>query len=196
MDAARARLQVALAARPKIARHMAPAQDVATFMRFRLDGTFDPESDRRHHVAELVHVLVAELPNEARLEMARLSGAREAQAKIAQTLIKSAAAVSGALGAQPIPLADLPFLLTFQLAMVAGIIYISGRELSLKLAGGVFRHDGDQPRCRTGVCAEGARAVIRAASKLLLPGVGNAIRRICGGEWHVWHRAGGAGLLH
>ena len=98
MDAARARLQMALAARPKIARHMAPALDVATFMRFRLDGTFDPESDRRHHIAELVHVLVAELPNEARLEMARLSGAREAQAKIAQTLIKSTAAVSGALG--------------------------------------------------------------------------------------------------
>ncbi len=174
MDAARARLQMALAARPKIARHMAPAIDVATFMRFRLDGSFDPESDRRYHVAELVHVLVAELPNEARLEMARLSGAREAQAKIAQTLIKSAAAVSGALGAQPIPLADLPFLLTFQLAMVAGIIYISGRELSLKLATEFFGTMG----INLGVglaLREGARAVIRAASKLLLPGVGNAI---------------------
>ena len=66
--------------------------------------------------------------------MARLSGAREAQARIAQTLVKSITAVSGALGAQPIPLADLPFLLTFQVAMVAGIIYISGREMSLKLA--------------------------------------------------------------
>ena len=174
MDAARARLQLALAARPKIARHMAPAIDVATFMRFRLDGTFDPESDRRHHVAELVHVLVAELPNEARLEMARLSGAREAQAKIAQTLIKSTAAVCGALGAQPIPLADLPFLLTFQLAMVAGIIYISGRELSLKLAAQFFGTMGINLGLGLAL-REGTRAVIRAASKLLLPGVGNAI---------------------
>jgi hypothetical protein len=134
MDAARVRLQTALASRPQIAQRQAPALDVATFMRFRLDGSFDPESDRRRHIPELVHVLVTELPNEARLEMARLSGARDAQAKIAQTLIKSVSAVSGALGAQPIPLADLPFLLTFQIAMVAGIIYISGRELSLKLA--------------------------------------------------------------
>ena len=174
MDAARARLQIALAARPKIARHMAPALDVATFMRFRLDGTFDPESDRRFHIAELVHILVAELPNEARLEMARLSGAREAQAGIAQTLIKSAAGVSGALGAQPIPLADLPFLLTFQLAMVAGIIYISGREVSLKLATEFLGTLGINFGLGLAL-REGARAAIRAASKLLLPGVGNVI---------------------
>ena len=174
MDAARARLQIALAGRPKIARHLAPTVDVATFMRFRLDGTFDPESDRRYHIAELVHFLVAELPNEARLEMARLSGAREAQAAIAQTLIKSAAAVSGALGAQPIPLADLPFLLTFQLAMVSGIIYISGRELSLKLATQFLGTMGMNLGLGLAL-REGARAAIRAASKLLLPGVGNAI---------------------
>ena len=174
MDAARTRLQIALASRPNIARHMAPALDVATFMRFRLDGTFDPESDRRYHVAELVHALVAELPNEARLEMARLSGAREAQAKIAQTLIKSTAAVCGALGAQPIPLADLPFLLTFQLAMVSGIIYISGREMSLKLGTEFLGTMGINFGLGLAL-REGARAAIRAASKLLLPGVGNAI---------------------
>ena len=34
MDAARARLQIALASRPNIARHMAPALDVATFIAF------------------------------------------------------------------------------------------------------------------------------------------------------------------
>lgn len=174
MESARARLQVAMAPRPKVAQHMAPALDVATFMRFRLDGTFDPESDRRYHVSELVHVLVAELPNEARLEMARLSGAREAQAKIAQTLVKSLAAISAALGAQPIPLADLPFLLTFQLAMVAGIIYISGRDLNFKLAAQFLGTMGVNVGMGL-VLREGARAAIRAAAKLLLPGVGNAI---------------------
>ena len=174
MEAARARLQVAMASRPRVAQRMAPALDVATFMRFRLDGTFDPESDRRHHVSELVDVLVAELPNEARLEMARLSGAREAQAKIAQTLVKSLAAISAALGAQPIPLADLPFLLTLQLAMVAGIIYISGRDLNFKLAAEFLGTMGINVGLGL-VLREGARAAIRAAAKLLLPGVGNAI---------------------
>ncbi len=153
---------------------MAPSLDVGTFMRFRMDGTFDPESDRRYHINELVHVLVAELPNEARLEMARLSGAREAQAKIAQTLVKSMAAISAALGAQPIPLADLPFLITFQLAMVAGIIYISGRDLSFKLATQFLGTMGINVGMGL-VLREGARAAIRAAAKLLVPGVGNAI---------------------
>lgn len=174
MEGARARLQVAMASRPKIAQRMAPALDVATFMRFRLDGTFDTESDRRYHVNELVHNLVAELPNEARLEMARLSGAKEAQAKIAQTLVKSLAAISAALGAQPIPLADLPFLLTLQLAMVAGIIYISGRDLNFKLAAEFLGTMGINVGLGL-VLREGARAAIRAAAKLLLPGVGNAI---------------------
>ncbi len=190
METARALLQAALAARAKIAQRLAPALDVATFMRFRLDGTFDPESDRRYHIAELVHVLVSELPNEARLEMARLSGARDAQAKIAQTLIKSAAAVSGALGAQPIPFADLPFLLTFQVAMVAGIIYISGRELSMKLAtefmGTVGVNLGMGLALR-----EGARAAGRAAAKILLPGIGNAISGLvaAGGTYAIGRAA-------
>ena len=190
MEAARARLQTALAARPKVAQRLAPSLDVATFMRFRLDGSFDPESDRRRHVAELVHVLVAELPNEARLEMARLSGARDAQARIAQTLIKSAAAVSGALGAQPIPFADLPFLLTFQVAMVAGIIYISGRELSLKLATEFMGTIGVNVGMGLAL-REGARAAGRAATKLLLPGIGNAISGLvaAGGTYAIGRAA-------
>lgn len=190
MEAARQKLQTALAARPKIARRLAPALDVATFMRFRLDGSFDPESDRRRHIPELVHVLVAELPNEARLEMARLSGAREAQARIAQTLIKSVSAVSGALGAQPIPLADLPFLLTFQVAMVSGIIYISGRELSFKLGTEFMGTLGVNVGLGL-VLREGARAAGRAATKLLLPGVGNAISGLvaAGGTYAIGRAA-------
>lgn len=174
MDSARVWLHAALIARAKIAPRLAPTLDVGTFMRFRLDGSFDPESDRRRNVTELVNRLVAELPNEARLEMARLSGAREAQAKIAQTLVKSISAISGALGAQPIPLADLPFLLTFQVAMVAGIIYISGQNLSAKLATEFLGTMG----INLGVglaLREGARAAARAAAKLVFPGLGNVV---------------------
>ena len=186
----KARLQAALAARPRIAQHLAPAQSVRTFMRFRLDGTFDPDSDRRRGVADLVDALVAELPNEARVEMARLSGARAAQAKIAGTLVKSFTAVSGALGAQPIPLADMPFLIGFQLAMVAGIIYVSGRELSLKLATEFLGTMGMNMGLGL-VFREGARAAARAATKLFLPGIGNAVSGLvaAGGTYAIGRAA-------
>lgn len=174
VETLRARLQLALSVRRILAERLAPALEVATFMRFRLDGTFDPESDRRRNIHELVKTLVAELPNAAKLEMARLSGAREAQAKIAGTLVNSAAAVSGALGAQPIPLADLPFLLAFQVAMVSGIIYVSGREMSAKLATEFLGTMGINIGAGL-MLREGARAAARAATKLLLPGLGNAI---------------------
>ena len=80
----------------------------------------------------LLTQLVGELPNQARLEMARISGVRPAQKKIAETLVKASSAVSAAIGAQPIPLADMPILTTLQTAMAAGIIYISGGELNMR----------------------------------------------------------------
>lgn len=174
VESVRARLQLSLSVRPNLAERLAPALEVATFMRFRLDGTFDPESDRRRNIHALVKTLVAELPNAAKLEMARLSGAREAQAKIANILINSASAVSFALGAQPIPLADLPFLLAFQIAMVSGIIYVSGRELSVKLGTEFLGTMGINIGAGL-VLREGARAAARAATKLFLPGLGNVI---------------------
>lgn len=174
VESVRARLQLSLSVRRNLAERLAPTLDVATFMRFRLDGTFDPESDRRRNIHALVKTLVAELPNAAKLEMARLSGAKEAQARIANVLINSASAVSFALGAQPIPLADLPFLLAFQVAMVSGIIYVSGRELSTKLGAEFLGTMGVNLGAGL-VFREGARAAARAATKLFLPGMGNVI---------------------
>ncbi|MEN3371105.1 MAG: GTPase [Verrucomicrobiota bacterium] len=79
-------------------------------------------------------LLAREMPNEARVEMVRISGNRAAQGEIAQTLVKSTTAICAAIGAQPIPLADLPILTALQLVMVSGIMYISGRERSLRAA--------------------------------------------------------------
>src|SRR5205823_6168745 len=64
-----------------------------------------------------------------------LSGVKEVQRETAQVVIKSMSAITGAIGAQPIPLADLPILTGLQAAMVAGIMHISGREMNMKLAG-------------------------------------------------------------
>ena len=79
-------------------------------------------------------MLARGMPNEARVEMARIAGDRAVQGEIAQMLVKSTTAICAAIGAQPIPLADLPILTALQLLMVSGIMYISGRERSLRAA--------------------------------------------------------------
>ena len=79
-------------------------------------------------------ILASALPNEARVELVRSGGDKHAQAEIAELLVKSTSAICAAIGAQPIPLADLPILTTLQLVMVSGIMYISGRERSLRAA--------------------------------------------------------------
>ncbi len=133
LAAARRKLELNLTDRPDLGGHLVPAVAVATAVRFRPDGTVDANTDRRIGVEELADLLVAELPNEAKLEMARLSGAKHSQSEIARTMVKSVAAACAAIGAQPIPLADLPFMLALQILMVSGILYISGREASFRL---------------------------------------------------------------
>jgi uncharacterized protein (DUF697 family) len=96
-------------------------------------GVFVPTLGKQE-VHKFAAAMAAELPPEAKLEMARLSGVRELQLEIAGALVKSTAAICGAVGAQPIPLADFPILTALQGFMVAGIMHISGRERSAKLA--------------------------------------------------------------
>jgi uncharacterized protein (DUF697 family) len=78
-------------------------------------------------------------------------------------------AICAAIGTQPIPLADFPVLTTLQLTMVAGIMHISGRELSLRAAAEFLGALG--VNIGVGMAfREGARAVVK-----VLPGWGNAI---------------------
>jgi len=124
----RSRLQTALQEQPGIAE---------LFLRvFEMPAApLAPTTDRPHGDAqEFMSCLAREMPNEARVEMTRISGDRAAQSEIAQTLVKSTTAICAAIGAQPIPLADLPILTALQLVMVSGIMYISGRERSLRAA--------------------------------------------------------------
>jgi uncharacterized protein (DUF697 family) len=118
---------------------------------------------------KLMSFLAHHLPNEARIEMIRISRDRDAQREVAQVLVKSTSAICAAIGAQPIPLADLPILTTLQLVMVSGIMYLSGRERSLRAAtefvGAIGANVGVGMLFR-----EGARALLK-----LLPGWGNVI---------------------
>ena len=114
-------------------------------------------------------LLAHELPNEAKIEMTRISHDSEAQHHIAQVLVKSTTAICTAIGTQPIPLADLPILTTLQLVMVSGIMYVSGRERSLRAAtefiGALGANVGAGMLLR-----EGTRAILK-----FFPGWGNIV---------------------
>jgi uncharacterized protein (DUF697 family) len=117
----------------------------------------------------LMSLLAAELPNQAKIEMIRISRDRHAQLHVAQMLIKSTTAICAAIGAQPIPLADMPVLTALQVLMVSGIMYISGRERSLRAAGEFIAALG----ANVGVgmlLREGTRAMLK-----FLPGWGNVV---------------------
>ena len=118
---------------------------------------------------QLMSALSRELPNAARIEMIRISHDREAQKDVAQILVKSTTAICAAIGAQPIPLADLPILTTLQLVMVSGIMYVSGRERSLRAATEFIAALGANVGAGM-VLREGARALLK-----FVPGWGNII---------------------
>ncbi len=123
-----------------------------------------------HAEAKRLMVLVVEhLPNKARVEMIRVSRDREAQVKIAQMLVKSTSAICTAIGAQPIPLADLPILTALQLVMVSGIMYISGRERSVRAATEFIAALGANVGAGM-LLREGTRVVLK-----FFPGWGNVV---------------------
>jgi uncharacterized protein (DUF697 family) len=117
----------------------------------------------------LLSLLTEELPNQAKIEMIRISGDREAQHHVAQMLIKSTTAICTAIGAQPIPLADLPILTSLQVMMVSGIMYISGRERSLRSATEFITALGVNVGAGM-LLREGARAILK-----FFPGWGNVV---------------------
>ena len=163
------------------------AMAITAATRFRLDGSVDTESIERRNVDRLAQVIAEELPEEARLEMARLSGAREVQEKIAQTLIKAFTAMCAAIGVQPIPLADFPILTALQVVMISGIIYTSGRRMSIKLGAEFMATLGANVGAALAL-REGSRALWR-----LLPVWGNVISgAIAGGGTYALGRAASA----
>ena len=125
---------------------------------------------------QLMSILARELPNEARMEMIRISRNREAQHEVAQLLVKSTTAICAAIGAQPIPLADLPILTSLQLTMISGIMYVSGRERSWRAAtefiGALGANVGAAMFLR-----EGTRALLK-----FFPGWGNVVCGLVAGS--------------
>jgi len=117
----------------------------------------------------VVSAIAQRLPNDARIEMARVFRHKQTQNEIAQLLVKSTTAICNAIGAQPIPLADLPILTTLQLVMVSGVMYVSGRERSLRAATEFVAALGANVGAGM-LLREGARAILK-----FVPGWGNVI---------------------
>lgn len=117
----------------------------------------------------LLSLLVQQLPNDAKIEIIRISGDREAQQHIAQMLVKSTTAVCAAIGTQPIPLADMPILTALQAMMVSGIMYVSGRERSLRAAAEFITALGANVGAGM-LLRESARAILK-----FFPGWGNVV---------------------
>jgi uncharacterized protein len=117
----------------------------------------------------LMSKLAAELPNQAKIEMIRISRDRQAQLHVAQMLTKSTTAICAAIGAQPIPLADMPILTSLQVLMVSGIMHISGRQRSLRAAAEFIAALGANVGAGM-LLREGARAMLK-----FFPGWGNVV---------------------
>jgi uncharacterized protein (DUF697 family) len=169
VEARRLELQAWLTTAGKLSGHFVKSVAVCSFVRFRVDGSIDPERDERRNLDVLGELLTRELPEEAQVEMARLVAAKKIQMEIAQRLLRSVTTICAAVGVQPIPFADFPVLTALQFAMVSGIMHVSGRELGLKSAAEFFGALGLNIGAGM-VFREGARAAIK-----LLPGWGNAI---------------------
>jgi uncharacterized protein (DUF697 family) len=145
------------------------ALDMQPGVRNRLLAVVQIAEKQSAQTQHLMSLLAAELPNEAKIEMIRISRDRQAQLHVAQMLIKSTTAICAAIGAQPIPLADMPVLTTLQVLMVSGIMYISGRERSLRAATEFIAALG----ANVGVgmlLREGTRAMLK-----FFPGWGNVV---------------------
>jgi uncharacterized protein len=152
---------------------------------FEFSGESNALPGDRAMAEQLLSRLAEKLPNQCRVEIVRISRNRAAQHEVANLLIKSTSAICTGVGAQPIPLADLPILTALQLAMVSGVMYVSGRERSLRAAteflGAVGANVGAGMLLR-----EGARAALK-----FFPGWGNVV---CGmvagaGTYAIGHAA-------
>ena len=164
-----------IAAAEKQSEKLRAALEEKTSMRDRLIEIMlvplsrDQSPANQNQTARLFSLLTHHLPNQARIEMLRISGDRAAQTEIAQVLVKSTTAICAAIGTQPIPLADLPILTTLQLVMVSGIMYLSGRERSLRAATEFMAALGANVGAGM-LLREGTRALLK-----FFPGWGNVV---------------------
>ncbi|WP_100398046.1 GTPase [Bacillus sp. FJAT-44742] len=126
--------------------------------------------DRRWNIDLLLDFLLDHLPDSTWMSWAKITQAAEIQKKIARSIGKSASALTGGIGAQPIPWGDLPIITSIQISMISAIAYVSGRDLSRKTIVEFLTAIGVNIGS-----ALALRQMARSLSKYVFPAVGHAI---------------------
>ena len=142
--------------------------------------------DRFWNIDVLIDFLVDSLPREAKLELARLAKLVDVQKKIARIIITSAATINAGIAAIPIPVADIFPITSTQIAMIAGIGYITNRKLDKKTIIEFLSAIG----ATTGA-AMAFRELARGIIKFVFPGGGSVISSSIafGGTWAIGEAA-------
>lgn len=138
------------------------------------------------NIDTLVEYLIEALPDEAQLEMARISRLAKIQKKAARKLVASTATVCAGIAATPIPVADILPITAAQTGMIIGIGYIAGKPLSKETAKEFIAALG--VNVGTGFVL---REIARATVKFVFPGAGNAISAgvAAAGTWAIGEAA-------
>ncbi|WPB73383.1 GTPase [Archangium violaceum] len=168
VEAAERQLRDKLRSRPELRGELVNVLGVSTYLSWRPDGTI--RSDERWRLGELAQVLFRELPEQGRLVLARVTRVRSLQEELATTLTRAMASLCMGVALVPIPVADIIPITSAQLSLIAGIGWISGRQLDLKASGEFLTALG----VNVGA-AFALREAARALVKFVFPGAGNAI---------------------
>lgn len=161
-------LSAKLKARGSLAPHVAQVIGVSTYMSWREDGSL--RADERWRIDQLAAALFKHLPNAGRGMFVRIARVKSLQEELAKTLTKATATLCAGIAAVPIPLADIVPITTLQVTMIAGIAWISGRELDTK-GGAEFLTSLGVNVGAAFAFREGARALV----KYIFPGGGSAV---------------------
>ena len=161
-------LRAKLQERDRLRAQLVTVIGLSAYMSWRADGSC--RIDERWRIPELMRLLFSELPNEARVEFARISRVKSIQKDIGQKLTVSVAAVCSGIAAAPIPVADIAPITSLQVVLITGIGYIAGRALTVRHAAEMLAALG----VNVGA-AFALREAARALIKFVFPGGGNVV---------------------
>jgi predicted GTPase/uncharacterized protein (DUF697 family) len=154
--------------RPKLAPHLVWTRGICSYMSFRDDGSL--RGDERWRVEELVGTLFKHMPDAGRGTFVRIARVRGLQEQLATDLTRATAVICTGIAALPIPIADLIPITTMQVALVAGIAWLSGRPLDKRAAAEFVGAMGANVGAAF-VLREGFRALM----KVVTPGFGSMV---------------------
>lgn len=131
--------------------------------------------DMRWNIDRLASYLVDSLPDETKLMMAKETQILSVKKKVAYSIVHFVSGIASLIGAEPIPLADLPFLTALQGLMIIIIGFIADKKLNSKTAAEFITALGINVGLAF-AAREGVRAIVK-----FIPGFGHVISGVVAG---------------